>query len=131
MSNYNENEDVWSNEILEEDDEKTIKLKQRLNRAEAELDIVEKEVEEKKDEHKKNHFNFKQHKKEKKHSSLISNQNAKGLSKFGYDEQAHQDMKNGKGYVDNLIESKKMRMTFYIGISVVCISLVIAKIFFL
>lgn len=129
MSNYNENEDVWSNEILEDDDEETIKLKQRLNRAEAELGIVEEEVEKNQDKYKKNHF--KQHKKEKKHSSLISNPNAKGLARFGYDEQAHQDMKNGKGYVENLIESPKMRMTFYIGISVICIALIIAEIFFL
>lgn len=128
MSNYEE--DVWSNEILENDDEATIKLKQRLNRAEAELDRENEIASKYQEKYNNKSFNsFKRHKKEKKYSSIVANPDAKGLARFGYDEQAHNDMKNEKGYIENLIENPKTRMAFYIGISILCIGLIVAEIF--
>ena len=134
MSNYEE--DVWSNEIQEDDDEATIKLKQRYYKAEAELERIneDKEKYQNKNKKKNKHFAFKGNSepyvKEKKHSSLIIDPEASGLARFGYDEQAHIDMKNGKGQFENLVENPKTRMAFYIGISILCVALIVANFIF-
>ena len=58
MPSYDE--DVWSNEILDDDDEATIKLKQRLSRAESELERTNEELSKNKKKSKK-----KKHKKKR------------------------------------------------------------------
>lgn len=131
MENYDEN--LWSNDILEDDDEQTIKLKQRLNRAESELEREREEQARRQERYrdKTNIFGRKRYRTEPKHSSLVVDPNAMGLERFGYDKQAHIDMKNGKGYTESFIENPKIRMAFYIGVSVLCVAFIIIEIFFL
>lgn len=134
---YEDNEienDVWSNEIQEDDDEETIKLKQRLNRASFELEKAQEEQEKYQEKNKKRSkafaFNKENTTKEKKHSSLVVNSNAKGLARFGYDEEAHENMKMGKGYTESMIENPRTRMVLYIGFSILCVSLIVVKFIF-
>lgn len=125
--------DAWSNEIQEDDDEATIKLKQRFNRASLELEKIQEEQEKYQAKSKKKNKGFFRKEStvgEKKHSSLIVDSNATGLARFGYDAEAHENMKIGKGYTETTIANPKVRMALYIGFSVLCVSLIIAKFIF-
>ena len=116
----------WSNEVLLEDDEKTIKLKQRLSRAELELDAAREEANSGGSFAKRGGA-FARNRKDRKYSDIVVNPNAKGLARFGYDERAHEAMKSGKGYIESSIENPKARMALYIVVSIVGLAVIIAK----
>lgn len=104
-----EEKDEWNLEIDEEDDEETIRLKQRLKKAEADL-----RVEQLKNREELYAVSSKgRHKPSKKPSPSFAD-------KWGYD-------KERKGFIEQYVEDEKTKMYLYIGIIVFSVIAIVLK----